>query len=87
MMSRGVMLRALAADSCLTRAMVQSTPLVRSGDAVTVVARSAGVEVSARMVAASSGDLGAVIRVVNQQSRRAVSARVVAAGVVETIHD
>jgi len=46
-----------------------------------------GIEAEARMVAADNGDKGSVIRVVNPESRRSIRARVVAAGVVEVIHD
>lgn len=78
-------LRSLAAGACVSRAVIQAVQAVRVGQQVTAVAHIDGVEASAVMVAASSGDPGAVIRVVNRQSRRALKARVVSAGIVEII--
>lgn len=83
--ARARVLRDVAPDTCLTASVVAIVPVVRSGDEVMGVARSAGVHVSAAMVAAQSGHAGSVIRVVNPRSRRAVKARVVSAGVVEIL--
>ncbi len=81
----GKVLRALATGACLSRNAIQAVLAVRTGQEVTAVAHLDGVEASAVMVAAGGGDAGAVIRVVNRQSRRALKARVVSAGLVEII--
>jgi flagella basal body P-ring formation protein FlgA len=78
-------LRPLATGACVSRAAIQAVQAVRVGQVVTAVAHIGGVAASAVMVAAGSGDPGAVIRVVNRQSRRALKARVVSAGIVEII--
>ena len=80
-------LQHLAEDACLGRAALAVAPTVRSGEGVIAIARAAGAQVSATMVAIQSGNTGSVIRVVNQDSRRALKARVVATGIVEIIHD
>jgi len=81
----GTVSRALASGACLSRTAVQPVLAVRTGQEVTAVASVDGVEARAVMVAAGGGDAGAVIRVVNRQSRRALKARVVAPGLVEII--
>jgi flagella basal body P-ring formation protein FlgA len=78
-------LQPLAAGACVSRNAIQAVQAVRVGQDVTAVTRIGGVEASALMVAAGSGDAGAVIRVVNRQSRRALKARIVSAGIVEII--
>lgn len=80
-------MRALAAGACIPRHAIQAVQAVRTGQNVTAIARIGGVEATAVMVAAGGGDAGAVIRVVNRQSRRALKARVVSAGIVEIIHE
>lgn len=75
----------LAPGEVLTRASVTSRPAVRSGQVVRATARVGGVEVVAALVAAQDGESGAVIRVVNKESRRELRARVVDSGVVEVI--
>ena len=79
--------RALAGDSCLTRASLVTRPAVQAGQEVEAIARVGGVEAVARLVAADRGDIGAIVRVVNPEGRRSLKARVVAAGIVEVIHD
>jgi len=81
----GKVLRALATGACVSRNAVQAVLAVRTGQEVTAVTRLDGVEATAVMVAAGSGDAGTVIRVVNRQSRRALKARVVSAGLVEIV--
>lgn len=81
----GKVLRALATGACISRNAIQAVLAVRTGQEVTAVANFDGVEARAVMVAAGSGDAGAVIRVVNRQSRRALKARVVSSGIVEII--
>lgn len=80
-------LRDLAAGACLGRSALAVAPTVRVGDEVVATASVAGARVSATMVAAQNGGPGSVIRVVNAQSRRALKARVVSAGIVEIVHD
>jgi flagella basal body P-ring formation protein FlgA len=79
--------RPIAQDACITAAAIAALPAVRGGNEVVAVARIGDVEATATMTAAESGDAGAVIRVVNRQSKRALKARVVSAGLVEIIHD
>jgi len=79
------LLQSVAAGACLSRHAIQAVQAVRVGQDVTAIARIDGVEAQAVMVAAGSGDAGAVIRVVNRHSRRALKARVVSAGLVEII--
>jgi len=78
-------LRPLASGACVSTNAIQAVQAVRVGQEVTAVAHLDGVEARAVMVAAGSGDAGAVIRVVNRQSRRALKARVVSPGIVEII--
>lgn len=82
---RGRVLRDLPAGACIARTAVSSAPAVQTGQEVTALVRVGGVEASAQMVAADSGEPGAIIRVVNQQSRRVLKARIVAAGTVEIV--
>jgi flagella basal body P-ring formation protein FlgA len=79
--------RDLPANGCLDPGSVVLKPAVQTGQDVRAIARVAGVEASATLIAASSGAEGAVIRVVNRDSRRALRARVIAPGVVEILHD
>jgi flagella basal body P-ring formation protein FlgA len=79
------LLQPLATGACVSRQSIQAVQAVRVGQDVTAIAHIGGVEARAVMVAAGSGDAGAVIRVVNRQSRRALKARVVSAGIVEII--
>lgn len=81
----GTLVRNLAAGACIGRTSVSIPPAVRNGQIVVATARVDGVEATARLVAAGSGEPGAIIRVVNQDSRRAMRARVVAAGIVEIV--
>lgn len=80
-------LRDFAPGTCLARSSLAVVPLVRAGQDVRGMARIGGVEAEAMLVAGDPGDVGDVIRVVNPQSRRALKARIVGAGVVEVIHD
>lgn len=66
--------------------MVVLAPVVRSGEPVTITVRSGGLEVQTRGVAAQAGRLGDVIRVVNPDSGRRMSARVVGPASVEVQH-
>lgn len=81
----GTLVRNLAAGACIGRTSVVIPPAVRNGQIVIATARVDGVEATARLVAAGSGEPGAIIRVVNQDSRRVMRARIVAAGIVEIV--
>jgi flagella basal body P-ring formation protein FlgA len=78
-------IRDLAPGVCIPPSSLAGMPLVQAGQDVRVIARLGPVTATARLVAAESGDPGAVIRIVNPQSRRALRARVVAAGTVEVL--
>ena len=80
-------LRDLAAGAAIPAQAVSVPAAVRTGQTVTAVARVSGIEASAPMVAAESGNPGAVIRVVNRASRKALRARIVSSEIVEIIHD
>lgn len=80
-------MRPIAQDACITAAAIAALPAVRGGRDVVAIARIDGVEARTTVMAAENGDAGSVIRVVNRQTRRALQARVVSAGLVEIIHD
>jgi flagella basal body P-ring formation protein FlgA len=80
-------LRDLPAGACVTSNAVVLQPIVRAGDDVLVNAKGSDFQVTAAMVAVESGSTGAVIRVVNRESRRTLRARIVSKGVVDVIHD
>ena len=79
--------RDLPAEACLEPGSVVLKPAVQSGQDVQAIARVAGVEATATLTATASGAEGAVIRVVNRESRRALRARVIGPGIVEILHD
>lgn len=81
----GRLRRDVLAGACLARTAVALAPAVQSGQAVVAIVRLDGVEATARLIAAGSGERGAVIRVVNEESRRVMRARVVSAGTVEIL--
>ena len=86
-LSGGRALRDLAPGEIVTGAAMTTTPPVRSGQVVRATVNINGVEVSGRVVAAQNGEVGAVIRVFNKESRRELRARVVGDGMVEVLHD
>jgi flagella basal body P-ring formation protein FlgA len=75
----------LAPGEVVTSPAVSSRPAVKSGQVVRAVARIGELEVSAALTAVQDGVEGAVIRVVNKESRRELRARVVEPGVVEVM--
>jgi flagella basal body P-ring formation protein FlgA len=83
----GRALRDLAAGVAIAESSIAMLPVVRSGQTVTAISHAFGIEAAATMVAAESGNAGAVIRVVNRTTRKALRARIVSAEVVEIIHD
>ncbi len=78
--------RSLSAGDTVLPAHVVLRRAVEPGDAVTVVARSGPVEVTALLIAADGGDPGDVVRVVNRETRRDLRARVIERGRVEVEH-
>jgi flagella basal body P-ring formation protein FlgA len=78
-------LRDIQAGAAVTAASVMAKLAVRTGQTVTAVSRASGIEVSASMVAADSGNPGSIIRVVNRDTRRALRARIISTGIVEII--
>ena len=60
-------------------------PVVRTGDVVRARVHVGQVELTGQLVAAENGRRDAVIRVVNQESRHALRARVLGAGEVEVV--
>lgn len=62
-------------------------PAVRAGEPVQAVALVGAVQVTAELTAMDNGAEGAIVRVVNRESRREFRARVVRTGIVEVIHD
>lgn len=79
--------RALRAGELVTAAAFRPLPLVRSGDTVRVHVRIGSVEAAGHAVAQQSGHLHERIRLVNPESRRALTGRVTGAGEVEVIHE
>lgn len=60
---------------------------IRAGDTVQALATIGSVQVWAELTAVDNGAEGAVVRVVNRETRRELRARVLRAGVVEVVHD
>jgi flagella basal body P-ring formation protein FlgA len=78
--------RPVAAGTVLTADLIKVVPSVRSGQQVRVRAVVGGIEAHGLAIASENGRLGAVIRVVNPDSRRTILSRVVGRGAVEVIH-
>jgi flagella basal body P-ring formation protein FlgA len=78
--------RPVAAGTVLTADLLRIAPSVRSGQQVRVRAVVGGIEAHGLGIASENGRLGAVIRVVNPDSRRSIRSRVVGRGEVEVIH-
>src|SRR5262249_25652696 len=83
----GRALRNLNEGDVVSSAAVTVAPAVRSGQEVRASVMAGGAEVTASLTAAQDGEPGAIIRVVNRDSRRQLKARVVSQGVVEVIHE
>lgn len=77
--------RNLAAGEVITTAVITVPPAVRSGDVVEVLVRVGAVQVTGRGVASGSGQVGDVIRVINQSSRRPLRAKISGPNAVEVI--
>jgi flagella basal body P-ring formation protein FlgA len=79
--------RDIAAGDPLTDVAVRAVPLVQSGDEVIVRARIGDVEAEGRAIASQDGGAGAIIQVVNPETRRLLKGRVTGRGEVEVIHE
>ena len=78
--------RDIAEGEVLTSALVTTAALIKPGDKVLVTVSAGAVQVQATLVAAQSGGLGDVVRLVNPETRKATAARIVGPGVAEAIH-
>lgn len=78
--------RDLAEDSLVTTADIVPEPLVKAGDTVRAHVHVGDVELIGDVVAAESGLKDEVIRVVNQESRHTLRARVIGSGEVEVVN-
>jgi flagella basal body P-ring formation protein FlgA len=79
--------RDVAGGEVLTLQTATLPPAVKVGDTVQAVALVGSVRVSAELTAMDTGAEGAIVRVVNRETRRELRARVVRSGVVEVIHE
>lgn len=82
-----VLKRDLAEDDVLTFQGVTLPLAVHAGDLVQARATIGTVSVTGELTALESGAEGAIVRVVNRESRKALRARVIQPGVVEVIHE
>lgn len=83
----GAVRRDVAAGTVLTQQLATLPPAVRVGETVQAIAAVGRVQVTADLVAMDNGVEGAIVRVVNRESKRELRARVVRSGVVEVIHE
>jgi flagella basal body P-ring formation protein FlgA len=79
-------LRPIEAGAIVQTAFVSAKRAIEPGDRVTAVATVGAIEVSAVLVAADGGPIGATIRVVNPETRRVIKGRIVAEGRVEVLY-
>jgi len=74
----------LRVGSILYSHLLESPPLVKRGDLVTIMARSGAVKVTAPGQVRNAGALGELVRVKNLMSRRVIYATVLGTNLVET---
>lgn len=86
MLTGGRALRPIPAGAVVLGSYVATRRAIEPGDKVTVLARAGDVEISAVLVAADGGPIGATIRVVNPDTKRLVRGRIVGEGLVEVIN-
>lgn len=79
--------RALRAGLPLRESDVQKPLVVRKGDAVTMVFRAPGIELTSRGRAMTNGGVGDTVAVVNAQSLKQIDAVVIGAGAVNVSRD
>jgi flagella basal body P-ring formation protein FlgA len=77
--------RAIAAGEPLTAAVLHVPPVVKSGDSVDVTVRIGLVSVTGTGIASGSGQVGDVIRVMQPNSSRLLTGRIVGTGAVEIV--
>jgi flagella basal body P-ring formation protein FlgA len=73
-----------AGDPVREKDLVQ-TAMVNKGETVTIIAQTGGLKVTALGQAKESGALGQTIAVINQDSKKTISAKVIGPGQVEVI--
>jgi flagella basal body P-ring formation protein FlgA len=78
-------LRPIPAGALVQTSFVAMRRAIEPGDPVTAVAIAGPIEVSATLVAADGGAIGATIRVVNPDTRRVIRGRIVGDGKVQVI--
>ena len=76
----------IPAGQVLRSSMVVPAPLVRTGDEIALTLRSGLIVVEGRGIAAQTGRLGDVIRVVAPGTKRRIAARVTGRGLAEVQH-
>ncbi len=79
--------RDAASGEVVTVQSVTMPPAVRVGDVVQARASIGSVQAMGALTVLDNGAEGAIVRVVNRESRREVRARVIRSGVVEVIHE
>jgi flagella basal body P-ring formation protein FlgA len=62
------------------------TSMVRKGETVTIIAQGGGLKISALGLSRQDGSLGQTISVVNQDSKKTISAKVIGPGMVEVVY-
>jgi len=82
----GRALRDMKSGEVVQAGWVALKPAVHAGDPVTARARIGEVEVTSLLVASDNGNVGAIVRVMNPDTRRTLRARVVASGIVEVVN-
>lgn len=75
--------RMIYPNTVLQSSMISSPPLVNRGDVVRIVAISGSMTITATGMAKQKGSKGEMVRVVNTDSKRIVTARVTGPGAVE----
>jgi flagella basal body P-ring formation protein FlgA len=80
-------IRRMAAGDIIQTGFVQTPPVITIGDPVTAIARIGDLEVAARFIAADSGRIGDLIRIVNPDTKRSLRARIIKAGTVEVFNE
>ncbi len=78
--------RDLEAGTILTSSVIAATPLVRSGQQITVRARVGNIEARTIAIAQQNGQAGDLVRAVTPESKRTLVGRVVASGEIEVVH-
>jgi flagella basal body P-ring formation protein FlgA len=82
----GRVLRPIPAGAIVLPGSVVTRRAVEPGDAVTAVAATGAIEVSASLVAVDGGDPGTLIRVMNPDTHRDLRGRVIKEGLVEVAY-